>query len=267
MNRIAFALLFTLVLSPAVHGAIPSTLTVKAAAIYPEGIAFNQKTSEFYVSSLRKGTIGVISQKGVYSEFAVDENLVSTVGMLVDAPRNRLLACVSDPGVGLKTDPKHKERIAWVVAYDLTTKKKVGGVALGKLKKGKHFCNDLTVDAEGNIYVTDSFSPIIYKIKGYTPTIFVESDKFVGAGFNLNGIVYHSDGYLLVAKYNDGTIWKISIKDPADITQVTLPAAYSGLDGLVLISKNEIAGIQNAKENKIHKFTTTDGWKTATVKT
>jgi hypothetical protein len=58
-------------------GAIPEKLTVKADMIYPEGIAFNEITSDFYISSLRKGTIGAVNQAGVYSEFANDNDLVS----------------------------------------------------------------------------------------------------------------------------------------------------------------------------------------------
>ena len=237
--------------------AIPDSLTVKTDAIYPEGIAYFSKTGDFFISSLSKGTIGRVNQKGEYFPFShlEDGELISTVGMWVDTPRKRLLACVSDPGVGRFSAETTKEQYARLVIFDIPTKKKTHALELSKLVKGKHFCNDLTVDKAGNIYITDSFSPVIYVVNTqHKVKVFARSPSFSGEGFNLNGIVYHPDGYLLVAKYNDGTLWKIEIKTKA-ISQVILPEPYP--------ANTEVAGIQNGKDNKIRKFKTTDGWKTA----
>jgi sugar lactone lactonase YvrE len=255
-----------ILVSISAFSAAPEKLSVKADTLYPEGIAFNEKTSDFYLSSLRKGTIGMVNQAGVYSEFSNDADLISTVGLSVDAARNRLIACVSDPGVGMRSNAKTKEKLARLVIFDIETKKKLKTLDLGKLKAGKHFCNDMTVDADGNIYVTDSFVPVIYKVTpDYKTSVFVTSDKFKGEGFNLNGIVYHPSGFLLVAKYNDGTLWKVPLKNPKDLVQVTVPSVFSALDGLVLASNNDVIGIQNGKDNQIVRFKTTDDWKSATA--
>ena len=43
--------------------------------------------------------------------------LLSAVGMHADPDRNRLLVCVSDPGVSMVTSPKTQKKIARLVAF------------------------------------------------------------------------------------------------------------------------------------------------------
>jgi sugar lactone lactonase YvrE len=236
----------------------------KAPTIYPEGTAYNPKTDEFFVSSMRFGTIGAVKRDGKYREFAKDPLLVSSVGMHADPERNRLLVCVSDPGVSVKTSPKTQKKLARLVAFDLKSGKRIKSVELGPLAPdGQHFCNDLTVDGAGNVYLTDSFSPIVYRVDAaYKPSIFVQSDSFKGEGFNLNGIAYHKDGYLLVAKSSDGSIWKIDIKDPKLVTQVALSEKVPNVDGLILLGDGALVTIQN-QEHRVARFKSADGWKTA----
>jgi sugar lactone lactonase YvrE len=261
-------LLIGFLFSQSAWSAIPEQLIINSDALYPEGVAYNSRTGEFYVSSLRKGAIGTLNSSGVYTQVFEHPDLISSIGLSADITRDRLIACVSDPGVGIKTNEKTKGNLARLMVFNVNSKKLIKKIELGQLKKGGHFCNDMTVDDQGNIYVTDSFSPVIYKVdKAYKASIFAESESFKGEGFNLNGIVYHPKGYLLVAKYNDGSLWKVSVKNPKDITQIRLKEPYSGLDGLVLISENEVVGIQNNGADKVHKFTTSDDWKTASTVT
>src|SRR6185295_18604680 len=109
---------------PPAAAAPPAGIEFKAPAQYPEGIAFNPKTNEFFVSSMRHGTVGAVKADGTYREFAKDPLLVSAVGLHADPDRNRLLVCVSDPGVSLKTSPKTQKKLARLMAFDLKTGKR-----------------------------------------------------------------------------------------------------------------------------------------------
>ncbi len=238
----------------------------KAPTAYPEGIAFNPKTNEFYVSSMRHGTVGAVKADGTYREFAKDPLLVSAVGMHADPERNRLLVCVSDPGVSMVTSPKTQKKIARLLAFDLTSGKRLHAVELDKLAEGQHFCNDMTIDTAGNVYVTDSFTPVIYRVDpSYKAKVFLKSDTFKGEGFNLNGIVHHSGDYLLVAKYNDGTIWKIDEKDPKKMEQVVIGEKLPNADGMLLTGDGELVVVQNGDVNRVVRLKSTDGFKTAKV--
>jgi sugar lactone lactonase YvrE len=243
-----------------------ANIDFKAPTAYPEGIAYNPKTDEIFVSSMRLGTVGAVKPDGTYREFAKDPLLVSAVGMHADPERGRLLVCVSDPGVSLKTSPKTQKKIARLLAFDLATGKRKHVVELDKLVDGQHFCNDLTIDGAGNVFVTDSFSPVIYRVDPtYKATVFLKSDTFKGEGFNLNGIVHHAGDYLLVAKYNDGTIWKIDEKDSKKMEQVTIAEKLPNADGLLLTGDGELIVVQNGDVNRVVRLKSTDGFKTAKV--
>lgn len=75
--------------------------------------------------------------------------------------------------------------------------------------------------------------------------MFARSDSFKGEGFNLNGIVHHPDGYLLVAKYNSGEIFRINTrKNPGTVHRVKLSAPVTGADGSVLRGRDRISVVQ-----------------------
>jgi sugar lactone lactonase YvrE len=263
MTKIAILATTALTLSTPLYAA--GGIQFKAPSVYPEGTAYNSKTGEFYVSSMRQGTIGAVKADGHYRPFAKDALLVSAVGMHADPERGRLLVCVSDPGVSVKTSPKTQKKIARLVAFDLKSGKRIKSVDLNPLFEGQHFCNDMAVDGAGNVYVTDSFSPVIYRVDpSYKASVFATSDSFKGEGFNLNGIVYHKDGYLLVDKSSDGSIWKIDVKDPKQMSPVALSAKVPNADGLVLLDDGALIVIQN-QDHKVSRLKSTDGWKTAKI--
>jgi sugar lactone lactonase YvrE len=232
--------------------------------LYPEGTAYSNKHETFYVSSLHYGKISKVNFKGEVTEFINDDELISTIGILADEKRNSLYVCSSDPSVSLKTTKETQMQWAKIIAYDLNTGKRKFIADLGALnKEGKNFANDVTVDNEGNLYVTNSASPIIYKVtqKGEA-SIFVTSDSWKEEGFNLNGIVFHQDGYLLAAQSNTGNIYKISISNPKEITKVNT-APIIGADGLIMTEKDKLFVISNSSQ-KVLKLKSTDKFLTAT---
>ncbi len=233
--------------------------------LYPEGVAYSLKQDAFFVTSLRYGKIGKLDRKGTYTEFINDNELVSTIGTHADPKRNLLYVCVSDPGVSVKTNAATQGKLGKVIAYDLTTGKRKFSTDLGVLNPtGGNFANDVAFDTEGNLYVTNSFSPMIFKV---TPegkgSIFATSDLFKGEGFSLNGIVFHKNGYLIVAHSGTGNLYKISLKNPKEITKINA-TPISGADGLVIKGKNLIV-ISNEKK-EIYQLVSKDDFASATLK-
>jgi sugar lactone lactonase YvrE len=86
-----------------------------------------------------------------------------------------------------------------------------------------------------------------------------------GDGFNLNGIAWHKDGYLLVDKYNTGELFRVSTSNPTDIEPVKLPEALPGADGIHLVDGEHLIVAQNLGKDRIVELTSTDGWKSATI--
>lgn len=242
-------------------------INFNADTVYPEGAAYSARQSSFLVGSVRHGTIGKVSAEGRYTPFIQDKALISSTGLFLDAKRNTLWVANGDVGGSVQSGPATQGKLAAVAAYDATTGARKGYYDLSSLFEGAHFANDIAVDAKGNVYVTDSFSPVIYRIDTTgKATVFAHDERFTGEGFNLNGIVYHPDGYLLVNKHNSGELFRVSVRDPKQITAVKLPEALRGADGMVLRKPGLISLAQNGDANRAVELVSTDGWKSATVK-
>jgi sugar lactone lactonase YvrE len=239
-------------------------IAINADKLYPEGTAYSKKQRMFFISSIYHGQVGTLDYEGNYKRFTDDADLIASVGILADEKHNILYVTNVDNGVAAKTNPATAYKVSEVIAFDLTTGKRKFSVDLGKLNAGQpNFINDLTMDAEGNVYVTNSFSPIIFRIdKDHKASVFARNDSWKGEGFNLNGIVYHPDGYLIVAQSSKGILYKIDIKNPVDVKVIQIDEPVVGVDGIILNGKNELVIMLNAS-SKILKLTTTDGWKHA----
>lgn len=237
-----------------------------ATEAYPEGIAWSTSQNSFFVSSIRRGVIGKVTLNGHYTPFIRDDKLVSTAGLKFDAPRNLVWAAVGDVGNSMRSIPATQGKLAALAAYDATTGERRAYHDLGGLVEGRHFANDLALDAQGQVYVTDSFSPVIYRLDAQgRVSLFVRSEWFAGEGFNLNGIVWHPDGYLLVNKHNSGELFRISTTGAPDVQRVALPEALKGADGLLLLAANRLALVQNSGADRVVELVSSDGWKSATI--
>ncbi|MBZ0276753.1 MAG: hypothetical protein K8I60_11435 [Anaerolineae bacterium] len=274
--RILTLVLVVLTLLPGVlsaqENAAPADVVVQHTGLYPEGIAYDAASDRFFISSMTEGTVYAVTGQGELTPFIQDTALVSSVGLHADAEHGRLLVTNSDIGAGTRSSAKTQGRLAAIGSYDLTSGEPLAYYDLGALlPDGAHVANDIAVDADGNIYVTDSFSPVIYRISADGEAeVLLQSDLFVGDGFNLNGIVYHPDGYLIVAKYNEGKLFKVPVSDPTTFTEISSDSPYSGVDGLVLLPDGDLVVITNviasgAPTNRIYRIRSTHGWESAQV--
>ncbi len=237
-----------------------------APVAYPEGVTYHPEKKLFYISSVKTGTIGSVDENGSYKELYKDTMLKSSFGLKIDAQNNRLLICISDPNYSRFSTPATFKKMARVTAIDLATHKKVMDVDLAKLHPGNHFANDITMDDRGNAYVTDSFSPLIYRINpAGQASIFAESDLFKSEDVGLNGIVYHPNNYLLAAHNTNGAIIKVDIKDPKKISIVKIQTLFPGADGLLWASRDKLVLIQNKGVDKAFQITSEDNWMSAEV--
>ncbi len=238
----------------------------KAPLLYPEGITYDAQKKLFFVSSVRWGTIGSVDMDGVYKELLKDPALKSSYGMKVDAKNNRLLVCISDANYSKYSTPATFKKMARLIGVDMVSGKKTMDLNLAT-DAGKHFANDLAMDEKGNIYVTDSYSPNVYKIDASgKATVFATSDWFKSEDVGLNGILYHPQGFLIVDHSTNGALYKIDIKNPKNITQVKIQGLFPGADGMVWQSAGMLAMVQNKGANKIYQISSNDNWATAEVK-
>ncbi|MEO7424219.1 MAG: hypothetical protein ABI036_03470 [Fibrobacteria bacterium] len=245
-------------------------LTVKHPAMYPETIEYDAREDRFLLGSFREGAIYGVDQSGKASLLVEDPRLCSVLGIAVDAGRSRLWAVNSDLGASARPSAAGPKNLAGVGVYDLVTGKAIRYVDLATLVVGPHLLNGIALDSAGNAYVTDSFSPVIYKV---APTgeagLFLRDERFSGSGVNLNGLVVHPDGYLLVIKKSEGSLFKVPLSRPSEVSQVTIDRSLVGGDGLTLAGGRDLVVIANRTPEKnsdaAFSLSTRDGWASAKV--
>lgn len=285
MNKIRFALVFTIVLSFVVMSLqaqeAPDTITINYENLLPEGIEWDAIHQQFLVSSQMFGTIHAVADDGTLTAFIEDDELGFTNGIHIDTERNRLLVTTTDTEAILDCEAVREEKpFTGLAIYNLETGERINLVDLSDLYPNfGSFTNDVTVDAEGNAYVTDWCGGGIYKVDldGNTSTLFTSEALYVvapglGAGA-LNGIDYHPDNYLLVSGGFGTTLYKVTLESPISITPVVLdiPAFADGVTILengdaVLIGAMFSAESEVGFFNATMRYTSEDNWQSATLK-
>jgi sugar lactone lactonase YvrE len=200
-------------------------------AVYPEGITALADGTVF-VGSVSQGTIFRVVSGATAPDAAAfaeggDNGLLNTIGLLADEARGTLWACSSDTAGTGASPPGLK-------AFDLATGEPAGSFDF----PGGGFCNDLAVDAAGNVYATDSFAPRILTLPagGEQLEVWLEDERFGGKGFNLNGIEVDGDS-LYTVKSNTGQLFQIPIGEEGEAgkaVEVALERPLETPDGLRL---------------------------------
>jgi Cu-Zn family superoxide dismutase len=219
-------------------GPLPTRYVLPGSSVFPEGIAYDERTQLVFVSSTTDGTI--------FRGSASDETLTP---FLPPGADGRTTA------VGLEVDSDGHLFVAggqtgFVWVYDELTGDRIAALQTGS---SPTFINDIAVDKDGIAYITDSMSPVIYRARpngsgGYTIERWLElagSPIVYGPGFNLNGIVVSpSDRYLFTVQTNTGKIYRIDIATK-DIVQLDVGGAtFVNGDGL-WIRGNTLYVLQN----------------------
>jgi sugar lactone lactonase YvrE len=243
-------------------GPLPERIVAERGGFIPEGIEFDTTSRRLLTGSLSDGTIYEIAADGRLTPFVVDAELLSSIGIEADEPRDRLLVANSDRSVFGGQGPG----IARLGVYRLSSGAKLAMVDLGAVADTGEgdivFVNDLTVDAAGNTYLTDSFMNLIYRVDAdYVATVFHRFEPATGLG--LNGIVHHADGYLIVvAASGEGLLYKVPVDDPASAQAIALSQPATGADGLVWDRAGRLIVVSNSSGSAL-AYVSSDGWQSA----
>src|SRR5262245_24437343 len=181
----------------------PAQYILPGNNVFPEGIAYQPETGNFYVSSNSDGTIfrGDVNEEtaSVFLPGGSDGRKTAT-GMKVD-DQGRLFISGASSGQ--------------VFVYDTATRALLATFDNGLTAT---FINDVAIGKDGAAYFTDSISPFLYRVSqnaqgGFEFEVWLD---FTGTaviyqpGFNLNGIDATDNGkYLIVVQTNTGKLFRI----------------------------------------------------------
>jgi sugar lactone lactonase YvrE len=250
----------------------PSEIVFKAPGLYPESFTYYAPANKFYVGSMKFGKIGTVDMTGNYQTVSDDPGLISTLGVAQDAPRKRLLVCISDLGLSSRTSPATVNKTARLAVFDIESGQLTRIVDLVKSVPGRHLANDVVADSDGNAYVTDSWGPYVYKV---TPegeaSVFVRDARLRAkqGKVGLDGIAYSPEGYIIVNHYDHGLLYRIDLKS-RKVTPVRVRLRMYGADGMFFDSQGRLYVVQNhlatpKGHNAVTLLKSRDHWRSATV--
>ncbi|MFS7942344.1 putative six-bladed beta-propeller, TolB [Helianthus anomalus] len=234
-----------------------------------ESSKWDEVNRRFIVSFTDTGGLGVVhvpdnhNPKVVLEEVPVVNNTDfvgnGTCGVFIDRPRNRVLAAIADVS---------GNTYSAVAAYDLDSWERLFFTQLSSSGDGKSCADDVTVDAEGNAYVTDVKGTQIWKVgvDGRLLSIIKSPNFHAKEWYNdimtLNGIVYHPNGYLIVAHTITGNLFKVEINNDNKVSVIKVDSKLTFADGLELLSPTKliVAGVTGVK-----LVETGDDWLTGSV--
>jgi sugar lactone lactonase YvrE len=232
----ALALAAGLVISSAATAAELKEVTLPGNSVYPESIAA-AADGTLYVSGLSAGGIYRIKPGASAAEEWIKPGAFdsrSTFGVLVDENTGLLLVCSNDAsGIGVPGPSSVKG--SYMKGFDLKTGEGKLSVAL---PKAGSICNDFAIAKDGSIFVTNTSSPQILRLKPGASEleVWLESADFnqpkEGAG--LDGIAFGSDGNLYVNTYTNGEFFRVDVKDgaPGKVTKLKTSRPLKLADGL-----------------------------------
>ncbi len=258
---------------------LPEIIKIEGVAQNPEGIEFNKKENAFYLSSLNAGPVIKVNLDGTYKAFTSGEKFpLSTAGIQIDYKRNRLLVAGFNGTELMDKDPKTKGT-AFLRIYNLETGVIENDINLSSLlpDASAYFANDITIDNEGNVYVSDWYARVVYKVdlQG-KPSVFWKNETGIESG--ANGLDFHPDGCLLVSilnvnekgLYADYGLVKIPLSNPKSATIINIQnKGFTGFDGMVINAKGNVVGVTNngisPGGNTLIELSSKDNWKSAEV--
>lgn len=223
-----------------------TAFTLSEMDLIPEGIAYDPVDRAFFLSSLHKRKIVRVRLRANRAPLVEDftgpgqDGLYSTLGMKVDAERRILWVCSSAESFMEGYSDADAGKAA-LFKYDLKTGKLIRKYELGP--KPAHLLNDLVLNAQGDVFVTDTGSGEIFTVRQDKDTleVFIPTGTFASP----NGCAISDDGRKLFISNVPWGVYVVDLKTKqSERLPQTVGISPSGSDGLYFYD-HSLIGIIN----------------------
>lgn len=208
--------------------------------LIPEGITYDPNSKSFFLGSLTKSKIVQVDQNKNVIDFIKqgEHGFLPVLGMNVDKVNNILWAnsCYGYKNEGI---PDDKMGMAGIYKINLENGEVLKHYTL--IQDENHFLNDVTIDNNGKVYMTDSHVEAIYTVNEKDE---LEKVSDLPKGSYPNGIsISDDDNTLFIA--TTYAIYAYNLKQKV-LEEIEFPGelVYSACDGLYFY-KNSLIGVQS----------------------
>ncbi len=205
---------------------------------YPNGIT-RSSNGTVYVGSITSDRILQISPKNkIKTIFEGDKDIFAVTSLRLDEARGILWGASPDV---LGTAGKHR-----IFAIDINSNKVLQIITI----PDGGFGNDIALDSQGGVYITDSLLPRIHYLPPGATQLqtWVENQLFrTRKRFGLSGIALRGDGVLFVTMYSDGRLFKV--KPNRTVEEIELPRKIDGSDAIALGEDGSLITIEGGIES------------------
>ena len=216
-------------------------LELADSTVWPEGVDYDTRRDRFYVTSVRHRTVVEISRNGVERDVwpRSTPGIGAVLGVRVDPKRDVLWASTSAITQMSGYTPADSNSAALLEVR----------ISDGKIlrrfdlpRKGAHVLGDVTIGPNGDVFVSDSFDPVVYRLRpGVDSLESLRSPLFR----SLQGMAASPDGRALyVADYSHGLLRVDLSTGKAARVAHAKGSTTVGLDGINLF-ENSIIAVQN----------------------
>jgi len=220
------------------------------STFWPEGMDVDPRNGRLYVASVRHRTVAVIEPNGTSRELwpRDGKTLSSVLGVRVDTARNALWVTTSpiranpDFARGDTTDAS----LLRVRLSDGTIERR------WRLARGNHVLGDLAVGPRGDVFVTDSNDPVLYRLRpGADSLEAIRDARF----HSLQGLAPSPNGrFLILSDYSHGLL-RVDLQRSTVVRLDDAPHSTSlGCDGIAW-DRGAILAVQNGVvPNRVMRF-------------
>lgn len=212
------------------------------STFWPEGVDYDPRSHRFYVASVRHRTIAEVHADGTARELwpRDDTAMGAMFGVRVDTTRRVLWATTSGVPQAAAYSPSDST-IAALLRISMTD---------GTIERrwnlpvipGGHALGDLAIGPNGDVFMTDSDEPVLYRLRPNADTLdAIRSPLF----HSLQGLAPTADGHLVyLADYSHG-ILRVDLTTSSVTRVADAPGSTSlGCDGIAW-DRGAIVAVQN----------------------
>lgn len=210
----------------------PASIQLPAGFQYPNGIT-HSSNGTLYVGSVTSGQILRITPTGKTEVFfpGTDEIFAAT-SLRLDEQRGILWGASPD-FLGVRgTDGQITRRPSRIFAIDTRTAKVLQVIPM----PDGGFSNDIALDENGGVYVTDSSRPRIHYLapRATQLQVWAEDEQFRSRQIGLGGIARAANGVLIVGMFSDGKLLKVTpqAQGKPKVEAILLPRSLENPDGM-----------------------------------